>query len=428
MARLAPALATGCFPALLAACGADESAPRATAAVVERDSAGIRIVETAAPAWEEPGAGWRVTAEPTLQIGVVEGPTEYMFDRIMGAVRFADGTIAVGTMGSGSIRYYDAEGTFLREAGRPGEGPGEFRQLMGVQHLSGDTLMADNAREEALFFDIAGNHVRTVSAGLLATEWGYAFPIGWLADGTVIAATSPQSPPEGSTGAVADSGNLMLWEGTGYGPPVVRLPMRVWSDGPDPRRLPQQFGPGVALATHQNSLFFSFASHPNVHVFTPAEEAETGTRTLHLERILRRLAWSPEPVTQDAIDAFTHQYVNEATGEDGQPNPRMEQLRRSNLERMSFAEHFPAHRRMLVDRSGGVWLQHYVQMPTASAWNQTLSEPTVWDAYTPAGAWMGPVELPADFHPFEIGDDYVLGLWRDDMDVEYVRMYGLEKV
>ena len=27
----------------------------------------------------------------------------------------------------------------------------------------------------------------------------------------------------------------------------------------------------------------------------------------------------------------------------------------------------------------------------------------------------------------EIGDDYILGVWRDELDVEYVRMYGLEK-
>ena len=28
---------------------------------------------------------------------------------------------------------------------------------------------------------------------------------------------------------------------------------------------------------------------------------------------------------------------------------------------------------------------------------------------------------------FEIGDDYVLGVWRDDVGVEYVRLYALEK-
>ncbi|MEX0892436.1 MAG: hypothetical protein WEB88_09730, partial [Gemmatimonadota bacterium] len=115
----------------LTACGAGESASSA-AQVSRYDSAGIHIVETAAPAWNEPGQGWRLSAEATLQIGVVSGDPEYQFDRIMGTVRFDDGTIAVGTMGSGSIRYYDAEGNFLREAGRPGEGPGEFRQLMGI--------------------------------------------------------------------------------------------------------------------------------------------------------------------------------------------------------------------------------------------------------------------------------------------------------
>jgi hypothetical protein len=34
---------------------------------------------------------------------------------------------------------------------------------------------------------------------------------------------------------------------------------------------------------------------------------------------------------------------------------------------------------------------------------------------------------PARFTPFEIGPDYVLGVWRDADDVEHVQMYELVK-
>jgi hypothetical protein len=27
----------------------------------------------------------------------------------------------------------------------------------------------------------------------------------------------------------------------------------------------------------------------------------------------------------------------------------------------------------------------------------------------------------------EIGEDYILGVWKDEMDVEYVRMYSLDR-
>jgi len=37
------------------------------------------------------------------------------------------------------------------------------------------------------------------------------------------------------------------------------------------------------------------------------------------------------------------------------------------------------------------------------------------------------VELPARFEPHDIGPDYVLGRFRDELDINYIRLYGLEK-
>ena len=43
------------------------------------------------------------------------------------------------------------------------------------------------------------------------------------------------------------------------------------------------------------------------------------------------------------------------------------------------------------------------------------------------GRWLGMVETPRQFTVNEIGADYVLGVWLDDLDVQHVRMYRLEK-
>jgi len=43
------------------------------------------------------------------------------------------------------------------------------------------------------------------------------------------------------------------------------------------------------------------------------------------------------------------------------------------------------------------------------------------------GGILGPVELPEGFRPTDIGEDYVLGIIRDDLDVEQVRMYPLHR-
>lgn len=43
------------------------------------------------------------------------------------------------------------------------------------------------------------------------------------------------------------------------------------------------------------------------------------------------------------------------------------------------------------------------------------------------GVWLGSVELPLGFSPSHIGPDFVLGVWRDELEVEHVRLYGLVK-
>jgi hypothetical protein len=43
------------------------------------------------------------------------------------------------------------------------------------------------------------------------------------------------------------------------------------------------------------------------------------------------------------------------------------------------------------------------------------------------GTWLGTVELPPRFTPWHIGRDFVVGVWRDDFDVEHVQLYALMK-
>jgi hypothetical protein len=77
----------------------------------------------------------------------------------------------------------------------------------------------------------------------------------------------------------------------------------------------------------------------------------------------------------------------------------------------------PTYEQLLVDRRGNVWMAEY----------RVLEEAHVWQVFDPEGHWLGSVTLPDGGRISEIGEDYVLGVWRDEMDVETVRMYGLIK-
>jgi hypothetical protein len=53
--------------------------------------------------------------------------------------------------------------------------------------------------------------------------------------------------------------------------------------------------------------------------------------------------------------------------------------------------------------------------------------PVEWDVYDLQGRQVARITTPARFQPHEIGEEHVTGLFLDDMDVNYVRVYGVVK-
>ena len=50
-----------------------------------------------------------------------------------------------------------------------------------------------------------------------------------------------------------------------------------------------------------------------------------------------------------------------------------------------------------------------------------------YDVFDAGGQFLGAVKLPPDFEPTDIGSNYVLGLWEDDLEVQYALRYELVK-
>lgn len=67
--------------------------------------------------------------------------------------------------------------------------------------------------------------------------------------------------------------------------------------------------------------------------------------------------------------------------------------------------------------------------PQGHLWVRQPGEPggpVAWIVYDLEARPIGRVTTPAGFEIHEIGRDYVLGVGRDEMDVEYVEFYTLE--
>ena len=71
-----------------------------------------------------------------------------------------------------------------------------------------------------------------------------------------------------------------------------------------------------------------------------------------------------------------------------------------------------------MDASGSLWVARYAPDET---------QQHLWDVFDAVGRWLGEVETPIGGRIWEIGENYLLGTWRDELDVEEVRLYGILK-
>ena len=83
-----------------------------------------------------------VTAEPGVEIGEIEGPLEYLFGKVVGVAVDTEGVVYVADAIDSSVRAYDTQGHYLKTIGAEGDGPGEFRHLLGLDlDQSGDLVV-----------------------------------------------------------------------------------------------------------------------------------------------------------------------------------------------------------------------------------------------------------------------------------------------
>jgi hypothetical protein len=145
-------------------------------------------------------------------------------------------------------------------------------------------------------------------------------------------------------------------------------------------------------------------------------------------RTIARREWSPRRVTDQDVATLRSRSID-MPGEDGRAVP--EGLRRQRAEVADawvIASHMPAFSTMRVDATDHIWLRDFVAHPEeVGMWIRSPTEATGWTVFRPDGVLLGSVELPARFAPLLFGEDYVAGIYRDLMEVEYIHVYGLER-
>jgi hypothetical protein len=97
------------------------------------------------------------------------------------------------------------------------------------------------------------------------------------------------------------------------------------------------------------------------------------------------------------------------------------------LEQDTYAETVPAFSQMIVDAAGRLWVRepNLADAPGCGCLNELPAGSSTWSVFDAQGRWLGDVEMPRRFRPFEIGVDYILGRTRSEDDVPLVALYRL---
>ena len=411
----------GCLLSLLVVfvlqgCGS-VGAPRGT---LHSDSAGVEIATAVEPLWG-PDEGWSVGERPALEIGTAIGDPDYQLDDVVGAVRLSSGDIVLGDGGSGELRRYDSDGSFVWRAAGEGEGPGEHQFLAFLGLLPGDSLVTyDAALTRVQVFDPAGRLARTIP---VEPPWRGSIPrraIGLSGRSLVMALTDGSDMP---------AGGVVRWPGIRIATlDLADAVITAVSDFPGGEQVIEQYGENIAYVGYDFGKEPQFAVGPGT--LAAVDTGAFDVRSIALEdggttRILRRDI-APTPVTSAHVDAEIEAYIEANVTYGGVSREQAERMARGRREDPR-APTLPILRSIRLDAAGNLWVEPFFGAGI---------EVGPFEVFAPDGTWLGSVSVPPrldrgfipDMAPgLEIGDDYVLGVWSDAQGVEYVRLYSLDK-
>lgn len=112
---------------------------------------------------DDADAVWgEATAVEELGIGVEDGPEEHMFGRVSSVAVAGDGTIYATDVAIPIVRAYDRDGSFLRNIGHRGQGPGEYARAPALRTLAdGRLVMWDLANARVSSFSPDGSFLHS---------------------------------------------------------------------------------------------------------------------------------------------------------------------------------------------------------------------------------------------------------------------------
>ena len=324
------------------------------------------------PAW---GPAPRLVED--LRLGVLEGAEEEMFGSVGAVAVTAGGTMVIADKQVPALRLFSSDGTYQGDAGREGEGPGEYRSLLGVRPHPEGFAVWDPQNARVSVFNEAGAFLRSlrVPSGL---HTGDPFQVD--STGTFYVKSSGWTDPV--TGAVSGKAWLVVGpEGEIRG--AIPIPE---AEAEGPSFLISAWEGPLRPFTVQSYAVLSphgYRVDGRSHIYALHRPLDDG-RVLSIER-----TYTPVRPTKGERDQW-ERWIDFSE-------------RRTGARYGSLPDRKPAFHDFRVDDDGRIWVRRHVLAtedphrpnPTSPRPPLTWHEPTTFDVLSPDGRFLGTLTFPA---------------------------------
>jgi hypothetical protein len=370
----------------------------------------VRVRADGPPTW-----GRDVRLVQQLVIGDLDGPPEISFGRIYYGALEPSGAFYLYDANDHQIRRYDTSGKFTGLIGRRGGGPGEYQEMAGMD-VTRDTLLVvhDAGSLRITYFQPDGKVRRAFS-----TPRSGFYGDGFVADAAgliYIKVSLPGGPQEGPgaryqylryrpDGRLADSVSV---------PPAPRRTPVFWLSTSDGMRW--NFGEQDVSAPYHGGGVLSARSH----AYRVAVDGGHG-RVMLVERSFQPiLLGTAERAEWEAWASYmTSRNASRPGG-----------LRRT----YDIPRAKPAIRDLTSDHLGRIWVDVFVEAekrdepprPSGDARPLlTWKEGTTYDVFSPAGAYLGRIQLPAQAVLLDVWQDRLLLRTKGEEGEDRVAVYRM---
>ncbi len=367
--------------------------------VVERDSAGIRIVEALRPLWGD-SSPWSVDPEPVVDLTLSGSGRPHEFFRARSMKQRPDGSLMIADGSSREVRVFSATGEFLESFGGRGDGPGEFRNLRAIEN-AGDSLLA------------LGNGRVTVAAPDLAVVRTFSLPrftndLHYLDGGAILTESFSPRPQENAPNEVNRHAEpLILFDLDG-----ARIDSIGETRGTESYAYARDGMVAGAPPLFGKTSHIAILGQRVFRGSSDAMQVEELDMSGNLVRILR--------IPGYPLDLSGAQVAAERDARLGGFRPGSTSVFRMVAEDLPDATTRPAYAEILVDPSGAVWLELF-------RGESEQDRPREWLVLDADGTWLGTVEVPRRFTVMNITMETVLGVREDELDVEHPQVLRLTR-